>query len=228
MSYWPRNNHKGWWLGWFCEGMDECLRLAVSTRHLQSDWGEKLCRQETAGKQCRQAASKAQGCRTAREPREESGVGNKQWSETINWGDTEHLRQSVYVVTICYLWDASRGNEPHVKLFKFSGAKTDSSRRLMFWNSLVAKLCPTFCDLMDCSMPGFPVLYHLLEFAQTHVHWVSDVTQPSHSVSTPLCLQSFSASGSFPLSQLFTSGGHSIGASLSVLPMNILGRVDFL
>ena len=59
--------------------MDECLRLAMSTRHLQSDWGEKLHRQETAGKQCRQAANKAQGCRTAGgEPREESGVGNKQ------------------------------------------------------------------------------------------------------------------------------------------------------
>ena len=34
----------------------------------------------------------------------------------------------------------------------------------------VAKLCLTLCDPMDCSTPGFPVLYHLLEFAQTHVH----------------------------------------------------------
>ena len=33
---------------------------------------------------------------------------------------------------------------------------------------------------MDCSTPGFPVLQHLLELAQTHVHWVSDVIQPSH------------------------------------------------
>ena len=37
---------------------------------------------------------------------------------------------------------------------------------------LVIQSCSTLCDPMDCSMPGFPVLYHLLEFVQTHVHWV--------------------------------------------------------
>ena len=31
-------------------------------------------------------------------------------------------------------------------------------------------LCPTLCDPMDCSMPGFPVLHHILEFAPTHVY----------------------------------------------------------
>ena len=36
------------------------------------------------------------------------------------------------------------------------------------------------CDPMDCSTPGFPVLHHLPEFAQTHVHWVSDAIRPSH------------------------------------------------
>ena len=34
----------------------------------------------------------------------------------------------------------------------------------------VAKSCLTLCDPMDCSMPGFPVLHYLLEFAQVHVH----------------------------------------------------------
>ena len=38
----------------------------------------------------------------------------------------------------------------------------------------------TFCDPMDCSMPGFSVLRYLLEFAQTHVHWVDGDIQPSH------------------------------------------------
>ena len=33
---------------------------------------------------------------------------------------------------------------------------------------------PPLCDPMDCSTPGFPVLYCLLQFAQTHVYWVSD------------------------------------------------------
>ena len=38
---------------------------------------------------------------------------------------------------------------------------------------------------MDCNTPGFPVLHHLLEFTQTHVHWVGDAIQPSHSLSSP-------------------------------------------
>ena len=139
---------------------------------------------------------------------------------------------------------------------------------------------------MDYSTPGFPVLHHFLELAQTHVHWVSDAIQPSHPLSPsssclpirfrsvqfnrlvvsnslrlhglqhvkipcpsptpgacsnshPLsqwchptisssvipfssCLQSFPASGSFPMSQFFTWGGQSTGASASasVLPVN--------
>ena len=38
-------------------------------------------------------------------------------------------------------------------------------------------------DPMDCSRPGFPVLHRLLEFAQTHVHWLGDAIQPSHPLS---------------------------------------------
>ena len=40
--------------------------------------------------------------------------------------------------------------------------------------SSVAQLCPPLCDPMDCSTPGLPVHYQLLEFTQTHVHWVGD------------------------------------------------------
>ena len=46
--------------------------------------------------------------------------------------------------------------------------------------SSVVQLCLTLCNPMDHSMPGFPVLHYLLEFAQTHVHWVSDAIQQSH------------------------------------------------
>ena len=49
----------------------------------------------------------------------------------------------------------------------------------------VTQSCPTLCDPMDCSMPGFLVLHHLLQLIQTHVHWVSDTTQPSHPLSSP-------------------------------------------
>ena len=43
----------------------------------------------------------------------------------------------------------------------------------------------TLCDPMDCSMKGFPVLHHLLEFAQTHIHQVSDAIQPFHPLLSP-------------------------------------------
>ena len=41
------------------------------------------------------------------------------------------------------------------------------------------------CNPMNCSTPGFPVLHYLPEFAQTHVHQVSDAIQPD--VITPWC-----------------------------------------
>ena len=43
----------------------------------------------------------------------------------------------------------------------------------------------TICNPMNCSTSGFPVLHHLLEFAQTHVSWISDAIQPSHPLSPP-------------------------------------------
>ena len=51
--------------------------------------------------------------------------------------------------------------------------------------SSVTQLCPTLCDPMNCSTPGFLVLHCLPEFAQTHVHWVGDATQTSHPLSSP-------------------------------------------
>ena len=48
----------------------------------------------------------------------------------------------------------------------------------------ITQWCPTLYNPMDCSTPGFPVLHHLLELAQTHVHWVSDAIQPSHFLSS--------------------------------------------
>ena len=63
----------------------------------------------------------------------------------------------------------------------------------------------TLCDPMNCSTLGFPVLHHLPESAQIHVHWVSDAIQPSHPLVVPFssCPQSLPASESFPMSQLF-------------------------
>ena len=49
----------------------------------------------------------------------------------------------------------------------------------------VTKSYLTLCDPMDCCTPGFPVLHRLPEFAQTHIHRVSDAIQPSHPLSSP-------------------------------------------
>ena len=82
-----------------------------------------------------------------------------------------------------------------------------------------------FATPWNCSMPGFPGLHTLLEFAQIHVHWVGDAIQLSHPVMPfSSCPLSFSASESFPVSQLFTSGGQSIGASASAFQWIL--RVD--
>ena len=51
--------------------------------------------------------------------------------------------------------------------------------------SSVAQSCPTLCNPMDCSAPGFPVHHQLLELAQTHVHRVSDAFQQSHPLLSP-------------------------------------------
>ena len=49
----------------------------------------------------------------------------------------------------------------------------------------VTQPCPTLCNPMDCSTPGFPVLHHLQEFVQTHVQRVGDAIQPPHPLSSP-------------------------------------------
>ena len=89
-----------------------------------------------------------------------------------------------------------------------------------FQFSAVTQLCLTLCNPIDCSTPGFPVHHQLQELTQTHV-------QPSVMLSNHLilchllssCLQPFPASGSFLMSQLFTSGGHK-SFSFSISPSN--------
>ena len=56
-----------------------------------------------------------------------------------------------------------------------------------------AKSCPALHGPMYCSMPGFPVPHHLVEFAQVHVHWIGDAIQPSPPLSP--------SSSAFSLSQ---------------------------
>ena len=80
---------------------------------------------------------------------------------------------------------------------------------------------------MDYSTPGFPVLHHLPELTQAHVHWVGDAIQPS---CAPIsCSQTFPASRSFPVSQLFTLGDQgNRGFSFNISPSNTYsGLISF-
>ena len=108
-----------------------------------------------------------------------------------------------------------------------NGGRTIKQKSVQF--SSVTQSCPTLCDSMDCTTPGLPVYHQLLEFTQTHIHWVSDAIQPPHPLLSP-------SPPTFNLSQhqglfkwvtqrtdwLWPSGGQSIGvsASMPVLPMN--------
>ena len=91
----------------------------------------------------------------------------------------------------------------------------------------VTKSCPTLCNPMDCSMPGFPVFHYLSEFSQIHVRWVSDATQLSHPLppTSPPALNLSQHEGLFQWVGSLHQADQSIGASAlaSVLPMNIQG-----
>ena len=92
-----------------------------------------------------------------------------------------------------------------------------------FQFSSVTQSCPTLCNPMNCCMPSLPVHHQLLEFTQTHVHWVSDAIQPSHPLSSPSPpAPNSSQHQSFPMSQLLAWGGQSTGFSAlaSFLPKN--------
>ena len=101
----------------------------------------------------------------------EAGWTHNSW--TLSWrpsGVSQHMPKG----SVCLSFTSICRHHPAQKPRMFSWER----------NCSVAKLCPT-CDPTDCSTPGFPVLYYLLEFAQTHVHWVSDAIQPSHPLSPP-------------------------------------------
>ena len=91
----------------------------------------------------------------------------------------------------------------------------------------IAKSCLTLYDPMDCSsMPDSPVLHCLPVCSNSCLlsQWCY-LTISSSAAPFSCCLQPFAISGLFPTSQIFTSGGQSIGASASVsaLPMTIQG-----
>ena len=85
-------------------------------------------------------------------------------------------------------WVWSLGWEDPLEMGKATYSGLENSMDCMSSSvqfSSVTQSCLTLCNPTDCSTPGLPVHHQLLEFTQTHVHWVRDVIQPSYPLSSP-------------------------------------------
>ena len=87
-------------------------------------------------------------------------------------------------------------------IYNWSWGELTSFQHFLFLSRCcsVAQSCLTLCSLMDCSLPGFLVLHCLPEFAQSHVHWVSNAIQPLHPLSPAFLLPLI-----FPSIRVFSS-----------------------
>ena len=83
---------------------------------------------------------------------------------------------------------------------RHTGSNNINSHCYCHYCCSVTESCPTVCNSLDCSTPGFLVLHYLPEVAQTYILWVNDAIQPSHPVAPfSSCPQSFPASESYPV-----------------------------
>ena len=77
-------------------------------------------------------------------------------------------------------WAWTHDSFQHLCLFAWA-----SIILVSIWCCSVVQSCLTLCSTKDCSTPGFPVHHQFPEPARTHLHWVGDAIQPSHSLSSP-------------------------------------------
>ena len=148
-------------------------------------------------------------------------------SHTRTWEDKKNLNIKFL------LWPLTA---PHSALWMCIMHGPDLPNQQEYFSSVqfspVTQLCPSLCDLMDCSTPGPPCpspTPGIYSNSCPSSRWCHPTTSSSVvPFSSPVIpfsshLQSFPASESFQMSQFFESGGQSIGASAStsVLPMNI-------
>ena len=147
------------------------------------------------------------------------------------WEEKGKIRKRFYFCFVCcldeasctgfYWWLGDARSCIQVVSFMFSLVQSLSC----VWLFLCVCVCLTLFDPMNCSTPGLPIHHQLLEFTQTHVHWVGDAIQPSHPLSSPSppALSLSQHQGLFK----WVSSSHQVAkvlgvsASASVLPMNI-------
>ena len=135
---------------------------------------------------------------------------------------TQLIRQSSAALFSFCLQSFPASESLPMNWFSVSGGQSFGDSASVQFSS-VAQSCLTLCSSMYCSMPGLPVHHQWPEFTQTHVHWVGDAIQPSHSLSSPLLPPSI-----FPSIRVFSKKSvlcirwpkYWSLASTSVLPMN--------
>ena len=107
----------------------------------------------------------------------------------MTWADKEACPRWGCTGLIAFCWVPSTDGNLHISVHPSSCCSSSPPAEVnLFWMnylsvSSVTQSCPTLCDSMDCSTPGFRVLHCLPEPAQTHVHWANDVI-----ISCPLLL----------------------------------------
>ena len=113
------------------------------------------------------------------------GVGDNTWTySSLSFVSGMRVR----AVGLYYVGQSTQNPFPVLCIFRIPGRIMHLIYGLWFvliCCSSVTQSCLTLCEPMDCSMPGFLLLHHLPEFAQTHVHWVGDAIQPSHPLLPP-------------------------------------------
>ena len=94
-------------------------------------------------------------------------------------------RFKYHYFTSCSFWSPSQQGIPCISRRLYGNFFKISVNSYKICCCPVVKSWPTLCNLINCSTLGFLVFHYFPEFAQTHVHWVSDAIQPSHSLSPP-------------------------------------------
>ena len=140
-------------------------------------------------------------------PRNRTQVSRTAGRHFTLWAKRDSQSLCIYIHTHMYTYVQDKG--------MVSSKCCCLCKRWWWWCCLVSQLSP-----MDCNTPGLPVPHHLPKIAQDHVHCISGAIQASH---PPMPF--FSTSGTFPVTQLFTSDDQNTRATAleSVLPANIQG-----
>ena len=128
--------------------------------------------------------------------------GSSRWRPPKTFGCQVNGLRSSELPPLTRYDPVSKGTGYHLPLESLSILRKENRARRIWLpdHSSVAQSCPTPCDPMDCSTPGFPVHHQLLELTQTHVHRVSDAIQPSHTWLQTI-LQSYSDQNTTVLAQ---------------------------